>query len=313
MLESVGLPRYLATASLGDVEDTVRLVDGLEANASPDPVNAVALVQCGRASPAAADIARVLTAAGRRPIDLVVTLREEAQADDIVQKLTSASSVWVFAEDLFEAFNSVFATELAFALRSAAKDGLPVVGVGSGALALGGLLLAHRVCHDSRFELVPGLGWAPRVLVDGGTGRGIIDAEIARDSVRSLPGLLGIDLSVRGGVRVQGWRVESVGEEPILLFGTDEAGKLLTLPLEPGQVTTIAPPPFAPFARGLVPPTTLAAAVEHPERVTPGRPAAKQLELPEPERGHAKPIGGGVVCPMCHKVHTPDPKVVLAA
>src|SRR5439155_19465136 len=98
----------------------------------------------------------------------------------------------------------------------------PVVGVGGGALALGGLLLANRICAHAQYDLVSGLGWAPRVLLDGGADRAIGDGEIARSTVRSLPGLLGLDLGGRGAARVEGGRVESVGEEAIALLGVGD-------------------------------------------------------------------------------------------
>ena len=58
-----------------------------------------------------------------------------------------------------------------------------------------------------------------------------------------LPGLLGLDLGGRGAARVEGGRVESVGEEAIALLGVGDDGRVLMMSLDPGQATTIAPPP----------------------------------------------------------------------
>ncbi len=182
-----------------------------------------------------------------------------------------------------------------------------MIGVGGGALALGGLMLANRVCARSQFDLVSGLGWAPRVLFDGGADRGILDGEVARESVCSLPGLLGVDVGLRGGVQVLGGRVQSVGDEPILLFGTDDDGRLLTLELDPGETTTIAPPPFAPFTAGLLPTYVLNAL--KPE-MRPMAPPPRQAPPPtESEDAH---VPQGRLCPMCNKVHHPE-RVELAA
>src|SRR5579859_4400044 len=136
---------------------------------------------------------------------------------------------------MFQAFLTVFATRLAFALRAKARDGFPVIGIGHGALALGGLLLANRVCRDAQYELVGGLGWANRVLFDGGPGRADVDAAIARTAVRTLPGLLGLDLGIGGGVSVRGGRIESIGTEPVQILGANEKGELLVQSLEPGK------------------------------------------------------------------------------
>jgi cyanophycinase-like exopeptidase len=316
----VGLPRYLAAGSADDLERTLRMADDLVS--APNDRAPVCVVQCGRASGAAAELAEMLRAAGRPCVSLVIKERLQAQSEATLVKIAGASAIWVFAEDLFEAFMTVFATQLAFALRASASDGLPVIGVGPGAVALGGLLLANRICKYAQYGLVSGLGWAPRVLVDAGANRGAGDRAIAHATIRSLPGLLGVDLGVKGGVRVEGGRIESVGSEQILLLGASEDGGLLVLPLEPGQKTTIAPPPFAPFERGLVSRQTalaLSAArpIERPaRRVLSAQPVSPPVttapSLVESEAAHAKP-GSGRMCPMCKKVHVNEPRLELAA
>jgi len=314
----VGLPRYLAAARVDDLDRMLRLADDLIA--PHEMPRAVCVLQCGRPSALATELAEVLGKAGRSTVSLVVKERREAQSEATLARLAGASAVWVFADDMFETFTSVFATQLAFALRGRANEGMPVIGIGNGAMALGGLLLANRVCANAQYDLVSGLGWAPRVLVDGGADRGSDDGAIARATVRALPGLLGVDLGVWGGLRVKGGRVESVGREPIHLFGTTETGSLVMMSLPPGQVTTIAPPPFAPFERGLLPPETVRALTpdRRPERSTP--PAqAPSPELPPPPQSsdtdatsHTAP-GSGRVCPMCQKAHAAQPRIELAA
>jgi cyanophycinase-like exopeptidase len=307
----VGLPRYLTLAGgIDDLERTLALADDLIA--LPERSGAIALVQCGGESPMAVELARLLGSNRRRAVPILVKSRTQAQSSTVLGKLDGISAAWVFADDLFETFMNVFATQLAFALRARARQGMPVVGLGSGALALGGLLIANRVCTASQFELVSGLGWAPRVLVDGGANRGSDDGAITRTTVRSLPGLLGIDLGLRGGLRVEGGRVESIGGERVVLHGADELGRLHMLSLDPGQVTTIAPPPFAPFDRGLLPSTT-AGALAPDERAD--RPTLRQApepdEPPAPPTPHPGPVGR--LCPMCGKVHSVDKRVELAA
>ena len=297
----MGVPRYLATVVLDDLERTLAIAD--ELLEEPEAMRKVALVHCGRASHRAEELGRLLSATGRTPVSLIVTTREQAQAPETLRRLSGASAVWVFVENLFEAFMTVFATQLTFAMRSVTRQGMPVIGVGGGALALGGLMLAQRICSGSQYELVSGLGWAPRVLLDGGADRSLLDAQVARESVCSLPGLLGVDVGLRGGVQVLGGRVRSVGNEPIILFGTDDSGKLLKLELDPGATTTIAPPPFAPFTSGLLPAYVLNAL--KPDM----RPVARTVPRQLPVRGNTPNAAGnlhGRVCPMCNKVHHPE-------
>jgi hypothetical protein len=286
----------MAMAEVDDVERALALAD--ELSHEPGNRHAIALLQCGTASKLAAEVATLLARSGRRTVAIVIHDREQAQSESTLLKLTGVGAVWVFAENLFDAFMTLFATQLAFALRRAARDGLPVVGVGRGALALGGLLVAQRVCQSAQFDLVSGLGWAQRVLLDGGPMTGIVDSAVARTSVCSLPGLLGVDIGTQGGVRVIGSRVESVGIEPILLFGANEAGKLLSLSVDPGQATTLAPPPFAPFTTGLLPQRVLdALKTEVRPLATPNKQVPAVVEqLPH-----------GPMCPMCNKVHPPEP------
>jgi hypothetical protein len=308
------MPRYLAAARLDDLERTLRLADDL---ITPQEKRApVCLLQCGRPSPLAAQLGDLLRKAGRYGRPVVISDRLSAQSDFTLAKLGGVGSVWVFAEDLFEAFMTVFATQLAFSLRARARQGLPVVGVGGGALALGGLVLANRFCRNAHFNVVSGLGWAPRVLVDGGADRTAVDALIARATVQSLPGLLGVDLGLAGGVKVQGGRVESVGSEPIALLGAAEDGSVLGMSLEPGQRMTIAPPPFAPFERRLLP-AALANALTVDTRPEPPAapsmpPADVATPLPGDDANHSAP-GSNRVCPMCHKVHAAEARLELAA
>lgn len=287
----------MALAGLDDVERTLALGD--ELSDEPADRQAVALLQCGGPSSMASDLAKLLEQQGRGTISVVIHDREQAQSDSTLSKLSGAGAVWVFAENLFNAFMSVFATQLAFTLRHAARDGLPVIGVGSGALALGGLMVAQRVCQSAQFDLVSGLGWAPRVLLDGGAMNGITDSAVSRNSVCALPGLLGVDIGTQGGVRVVGSRVESVGTEPIVLFGANDAGNLLSLNLEPGHGTTLAPPPFAPFAAGLLPQYVLD--LLKTER----RPVALPRQAPKHAGMHT--VAEGVICPMCNRVHHREP------
>jgi hypothetical protein len=314
----VGLPRYLATARFDDLEHTVWLAD--ELLAAHDRHGAVCLLQCGSPSFAAAELNKYLTRHGRRTVQLVVKERDEAQSDATLSRLVGTTSVWVFVDDLLQAFFTVFATQLAFALRIRAKAGFPVVGVGDGALALGGLLLAHRVCQRTQFDLVTGLGWAPRVLLDGVSYSDPGSAALARWSVRSLPGLLGVDLRRAGGIRVEGSRVDSVGAEPIVLQGGSEDDSLLMLELPPGQSTFIAPPPFAPFDRGLLPAETLRALHEELQRPrAPIPPVVPILRPPEPTiadvqdpESHTEP-GAPRPCPMCKRVHAATPNLEAVA
>jgi hypothetical protein len=312
----------MATARNDDPDRTVWFANDLAGTSSHDKHSPTVLLQIGRPSAYASDLGARLEKLGRRPLALVVKDRYHAQSDISAAKLAGACAVWVFTDDLFEAFMTLFATRLAFALRLKAKEGLPVVGIGSGALAVGGLLLANRICRDAQYDLVGGLGWAPRVLVDGGAGRAETDGAIARGAVRNLPGLLGLDLGVRGGVSVTGGRVESIGSEPIQLLGVGENGGLLMLSLEPGMVTTIAPAPFAPFDRSLLAPETLrtltadrrsaqGGLVSAALRQVPLRSASQAHDNNHTADTHTLP-GSGRRCPMCQQVHPAERKVELA-
>jgi hypothetical protein len=290
----------------------------------PDDTGPVCLVQCGRASPEATVVAHELQRRGRRVKLLVLDQREKARADQTLGVLAAASAAWVFAEDLLSTFYEVFATPAAFALRERAQAGVPVVGLGGGALALGSLLHAARVCSRSTYDLVTGLGWAPRVLIDADLwdGEGS-DLRLTQDSVRTLPGLLGVQLGTSGAVRVEGGRVESVGNQPVMLLGMDCQTGLLQLRLQPGAATRIAPPPFAPFERGLLPAATL----QELDRVEQARRLRAPLPLPEvrqptqapippevapdPSDAHAAP-GSGRTCPLCRHPHN-DQRIELAA
>jgi hypothetical protein len=311
----VGIARYLATAATGDLDRTLWLADDLAAQPDDDKV---ALIECGRPSPLARELEALLKQAGRSHVSVLIQDRELAQSDALLRRLSGVGAVWIFAESLFEAYITVFATQLTFVLRRVAREGLPVVGVGPGAMALGGLVVAHRVCDSAQYDLVDGLGWAPRVLLDGGGGFGVVDAAITRNAVCTLPGLLAVELGQRGGVRVLGGRVESVGEEAVTLLGSDTSGRLLFLGLQPGQVTTIAPPPFAPFTRDLLPPQVREALSEIKPPVAVVRRASPQLvAVPStapapPSRIEASKPGEGRLCPMCNRVHHTE-RVELAA
>jgi hypothetical protein len=316
----MGLPRYIAAAGPGDLERFVGLAEDL---LPPDANAPVALVQCGRASPQATVVAQELKRRGRPTKLLVLDDREKARSEQTLAMLGTASAAWVFADDLLSTFSEVFATPAAFALRERAAEGLPVVGLGGGALALGSLLHAGRVCSRSTYDLVAGLGWAPRVLIDADLWR-IHDSHVrlTQDSVRTLPGLLGVQLGASGAVRVEGGRVESVGDEPVMMLGMDSQTGLLQLRLQPGAATRMAPPPFAPFERGLLPAATrqeLSKAEEARLARLP-LPAASQSEAkaptppevaPEPNDEHERP-GSGRLCPLCRQVHTQD-RIELAA
>jgi hypothetical protein len=321
----------MAVALVDDPDRIAALGDDMVAPA--DKHRAVCMVQCGPSADAAA-LSQALVKLGRRPISLVVRDRTQAQSDAVLSKLAGAGAVWVFADDLFDAFFTLFATQLAFSLRTNARNGLPVIGIGGGALAMGGLLLAHRVCGNARYDLISGLGWGQRVLIDSGAERPTGDESILHASVRTLPGLLGIDLGSGGGVRIEGGRIESVGSEPITLFGAgDTTGTLLRLPLAPGALTTIAPPPFAPFERGMLSVETLRALSER--RPDPKKSlAAPPQRLARPPTVHvagpvqAVPVVGVEVievegdpvaapgarmCPMCQQVHPADGRIEPAS
>ena len=319
----MGLPRYLAAAGLGDVERIIWLAEELSSSSDAGPVY---LVQCGRASAQAAQVAAELQRRGRRTRLLVLDDREVAGSEQTVRNLSTASSAWVFADDLLATFYEVFATPAAFVLRQRAQEGLPVVGVGGGALALGSLLLAQRVCARSSYDLVTGLGWAPRVLIDAQLWQTDDDSSqvwLTQDSVRTLPGLLGLQLGASGAVRVEGGRVESVGDEPVVMLGMDSQTGLRQLSLQPGSATRIAPPPFAPFERGLLPASTREAlgAVEQARRARrpeapdprPPRQAPPPPEVaPDPPDQHERP-GSGRKCPLCNHLHTAEEIIELAA
>lgn len=327
-----GLPRYLVTATIEDAERTAWLANDLLSADAPGPV---VLLQCGKPSIMAQEMGRQLLKLNRRSVSLVVKDRPAAQADSTISRMAGCAGVMVFADDMLEAFMVLYATQLAFSLRAKAKAGLPVFGIGGGAVSLGGLLLATRVCGSAQYDLVAGLGWAQRAFVDSDVVGFRIDDAITRAAVQSLPGLLSVQLGTWGAVRAQGGRIESVGSEPITILGSNENGTLLTMELAPGQRTTIAPPPFAPFERGLLPPDTLRAlgggVSARPSSLVTTRQALAQPKSsshplvlrqapPPPEAAEeavksdtqARP-GGGRYCPMCRKVHGGDPKIELAA
>jgi hypothetical protein len=180
------------------------------------------------------------------------------------------------------------------------------------ALALGGLVLANRFCRHAQHDVVSGLGWAPRVLVDGGADRTGVDALIARATVQSLPGLLGVDLGLGGGVKVQGGRVESIGSEPISLLGTAEDGSVLAMSLDPGQGMSIAPPPFAPFERRMLPARVANALVKADRATVPSSPPLAASPGPNDDSRHTVP-GSERICPLCNKVHAAEARLELAA
>ncbi len=329
-MEMGGLPRYLMAAQIEDPERTAWLANDLLGIDAPGPV---VLLQCGRPSMMANEMGRQLLRQGRRSVSLVVRDRPAAQASQTLSRMAGASAVMVFADDMLEAFMVLYATQLAFSLRAKARSGLPVMGFGGGAVSLGGLLLATRVCGSANYDLVAGLGWAARVFADSDVVGFKVDDAITRTAVEALPGLLSVQLGFSGAIRAEGGRIESIGSEPILILGANENGLLMTLELAPGRRTTIAPPPFAPFERGLLPPDTLRA-LGGQAKAQPGpanplltrriRPPTQSLVLrqapPPPELvdevvksdSHARP-GGGRYCPMCKKVHGGEPRVELAA
>jgi cyanophycinase-like exopeptidase len=298
----------MATVRVDDPDRTIWLAHDLGRASSYDAQGTTVLLQIGRASAVAIDLGQRLEKLGRRPVALIVKDREQAQSEASIARVSNANAIWIFADDLFEAFLTIFATSLAFELRQKARDGVPIIGIGPGALALGGLMLANRICRDAQYDLIGGLGWAPRVLVDGGADRDSDDGAIARDAVRTLPGLLGLDLGAAGGVTVRGGRIESIGSEPIQLIGAGENGAVLMMSLEPGKVTAIAPPPFAPFERGLLPPHTLSSLVQDSRA---SQAAALRRAPSDVAEGHALP-GSGQRCPMCRQFHEAKPKAKSA-
>jgi hypothetical protein len=318
----MGLPSFLAAARMDDPERIAWLAD--ELIDSHDNGGAVYLLQCGRASIVAGVLANQLQKLGRRSVSLVLRDRQMAQSDSTLSRIASAGAVWVFAEDLLEAFLVLFATQLAWTLRAKARAGFPVIGVGGGAVALGGLLMASRVCPSSTYDLVGGLGWASRVFVDSDTIGGVTNPNIPVETVRALPALLGVHLGVSGAARVRGGRVESVGTEPVVLLGGDGSGTLQTLWLDPGTTTAIAPPPFAPFERLLLTQQTLSALTgeqqARPPSMLPAAPPGFSQAPPPPEPAsheeddetHAE-LGSGRYCPMCKQIHSLDARVELVA
>jgi hypothetical protein len=316
----MGLPRYLAASRIEDPERTALLAH--ELIATNDNGGAVCMLQIGRTSPLANAISQELIKLRRRTKQVVIKDRDMAQSDSALASLTMASAVWVFADDMIETFSTLFATQLAFRLRARSRAGLPVIGVGNGAVSLGGLLLASRICGRSQYDLVGGLGWAPRALLDSDAVGFGADPSIARTTVRSLPALLAIELGVNGAARVIGGTIESVGSEPIVLIGA-AGDALMTLPLAPGSSTTIAPPPFVPFEQGLLPAATLRALTT--ERGA--RPASVLPMVPPPLRqapsadafyeqvDHEPTRAASIVnlCPMCKSVHEPEPHLELVA
>jgi len=328
-----GLPRYLAAARIDDPEKIVWLADDLIGS---DVSGQVVLLQVGRSSLAAVEAGRALQKLGRSSLSLVVRDRDTAKSEHTLARMAGACAVWVYADDMLETFMTLYSTDLAFHLRAKARAGLPVFGVGGGAVSLGGLLLATRVCHESQYDLVAGLGWAQRVFVDSSVVGYAPDDFVVQAVVQSLPGLLALQLGEGGAVRAAGGRIESIGSEPILLLGANGDNSLMMLELEPGKKTTIAPPPFAPFEQGLLPPDTLralggqvraAAAAKAPPALTTATPR-RQLagptpvlrQAPAPEAltkivtadTEARP-GGGRYCAMCKKVHGGKAQLELAA
>ena len=195
----------------------------------------------------------LLRSRGLEAWNLLVDDREVAKADETLDAVDGASAIWVFSENMFDTFMTVFATPLSFALRSATKAGKPTAGVGGAALALGSLLLARHLCHETEYQLSPALGWAPRVLLDAEIEGGG-DPDLGAEAARSLPSLLSVHLGETGAVRVEGGHYESVGGESITFTGSEsEEGPLRTISLEPGAGLSFAPPPFAPFEPGLLP------------------------------------------------------------
>jgi hypothetical protein len=306
------------------------MADGLVA--ASDKLRPVILLQCGRAFPEAAEIGKALTKLGRRPTSLVVRDRGHAQSDGILARIAGAGAVWIFTDSLFESFFTLFATQLAFTLRTNAKHGLPIIGVGAGAIAMGGLVLAHRVCGAAQYDLVSGLGWGQRVLIDAGAERSASDEAVLQSSVSTLSGLLGVDLASAGGIRVEGGRIESIGSEAITLMGAgNNNGALMMIGLEPGKSTLIAPPPFAPFETGMLSQETLSAIAatrrptptkEAPRRLaTPPRAPALHRAPPPPEPSYAEDEDtergiepeGGRKCPMCKQFHPEDGHVEIGA
>jgi len=262
-------------------------------------------------------IAELLTARGLESWPLVVEDREVARADETLDAVVAASAVWVFSENMFDTFMTVFATPLSFALRSATKAGKPTAGIGGAALALGSLLLARHLCHETEYQLSPALGWAPRVLLDAEIEGGG-DPGLGAEAARSLPSLISIQLGETGAVRVEGGHFESVGGESIVVTGSEsEDGPLRTLSIAPGNGLSFAPPPFAPFEPNLLPLATSEALRKaadqpifwEPRQILTAPEAIVEPELPvHYDRRAEQSRDRGRYCPLCNQRHHETPK-----
>lgn len=272
----------------------------------------VCLLQCGRPSPVAPMISELLAARGLESWELIVDDREVAKADETLDAVHAASAIWVFSENMFDTFMTVFATPLSFALRSATKAGKPTAGVGGAALALGSLLLARHLCHETLYQLSPALGWAPRVLFDAEIEGGG-DPGLGAQAAASLPSLMSVQLGETGAVRVEGGHFESVGTEAIMVTGSEsEDGPLRTLTLEPGTGLSFAPPPFAPFDPNLLPWATSEAlrkagdehAYWEPREILTAPESAPEPHIPAfYDRRSEAAKERGRYCPLCNQRH----------
>ncbi len=327
------MPRYFASAS----EDAEFAAWHAAALIGVETAGPVCLVQCGGPSPAASAVAKQLGRFGRRTLSLMVDDRAVAKSDRALSTLAASTAVWVFADSMLATFLTSFATPMAFALRARTREGLPVIGFGGGALSLGGLVLARRVCSRTTYDLASGLGWAPRVLIDADMSIETEIGALAAATVQALPQLLAVRLGASGAVRVEGGRVTSVGSESAVLLGMDPGmSTLRALSIRPGSTVTIAPPPFAPFERSVLPfETSEALGQAHTSQAEPirrsiqqARPSPLRHAPPPPESPETPPepaspngdvlaghqsSGVGRSCPLCNHPHEAGDFVQAAA
>ena len=88
---------------------------------------------------------------------------------------------------------------------------------------------------------------------------------------------------------------------------------MLVQSLEPGKVTVVAPPPFAPFERGELPPVGLRALVRDARAQQGLAPVPLRQAPPASDADTHAPPGSGRRCPMCRQVHPAKAKLELAA
>ena len=93
----MGLPRYIASAGLFDVERMAAMALDLADAPTSGPV---VLVQCGRESSVVAEVAKALQARGQRSKLLLIDDRDVARSEQMLGSLDVACGAWVFADNL---------------------------------------------------------------------------------------------------------------------------------------------------------------------------------------------------------------------